>query len=148
MENLSSIREDHLDGLSQVLTRIGNSNLKVSPKKCHFFQSSIQVLSHVVFAGVGMDFLKIQTGKKLPVPTTVKELRPFPGLCSHYQGYIPNFVLVARPFHKLTEKESIFKWTLDSQTSFEQLKHLLTSSLIIAYPAVGVTDEASMAETS
>ena len=72
------------------------------------------------------------------MPTTVKELRSFLGLCSYYQRYVPNFALVARPLHKLTEKDSIFKWTQDCQTSFEQLKHLLTSSLILAYPAVGV----------
>ena len=131
--------EDHLDRLSQVLARIGKAGLKVSPKKCHFFQSSVQVLGHVVSAeGVGTDFLKIQAVKEWPMPTTVKELRSFLGLCSYYRRYVPNFALVARPLHKLTERDSIFKWTPDCQTSFEQLKHLLTSSPILAYPAVGV----------
>ena len=130
---------DHLDRLSQVLARIGKAGLKVSPKKCHFFQSSVQVLGHVVSAeGVGTDFSKIQAVKEWPMPTTVKELRSFLGLCSYYRRYVPNFALVARPLHKLTEKDSIFEWTPDCQTSFEQLKHLLTSSPILAYPAVGV----------
>ena len=72
------------------------------------------------------------------MPTTVKELRSFLGLCSYYRRYVQNFALVARPLHKITEKDSIFKWTPDCQTSFERLKHLLTSSPIRAYPAVGV----------
>ena len=40
--------EDHVQQLSLVLTRIGVADLKVAPKKCHFFQSEVVFLGHVV----------------------------------------------------------------------------------------------------
>eukprot|EP00253_Pinus_taeda_P029635 PITA_29635 len=36
------------------------------------------------------------------------------------------------PYHFLTEKGKIFKWTAECQRRFEQLKHLLTTALVLS----------------
>lgn len=131
--------EEHLEKLAQVLTRIGNAGLKIAPKKCHFFQPQVQFLGHVVSKdGVGTDSSKTQVVKDWPAPTSVKQIRSFIGLCSYYRRYVQNFAQTARPLHKLTEKDTPFKWTAECQVSFDQLKHLLITSPILAYPIVGV----------
>ena len=42
--------EDHVDQLGQVLTRLSDAGLKLAPKKCHFFQSQVALLGHIVSA--------------------------------------------------------------------------------------------------
>ena len=47
-------------------------------------------------------------------------------------------IKVARPLHQLTEKNRSFVWDDHCQSAFVELKRLLTSSPILAYPVVGL----------
>lgn len=42
--------EEHEARLMRVLQRLRDYGLKLSPEKCHFFQSSVKYLGHVVDA--------------------------------------------------------------------------------------------------
>ena len=131
--------EDHVEQLSQVLTRIGEAGLKVAPKKCHFFQSEVMFLGNIVSKeGVATDPSKIQCIANWPQPKNVKEVRQFTGLCAYYRRYAQNFSEIARPHHKLTEKDRPFLWTEECSKAFNELKRLLTSSSILAYPIPGL----------
>ena len=131
--------EDHVEQLGQVLKRIGEAGLKVAPKKCHFFQSEVNFLGHIVTKdGVATDPSKTQCVKDWPQPKNVKEVRQYLGLCAYYRRYVENFAQIARPLHRLTEKDRPFQWTEECQKAFNQLKRLLTSSPILAYPIPGI----------
>ena len=69
--------------------------------------------------------------KSWPIPKNVTELRSFIGLCSYYRRFIKGFAEIARPLHKLTQKNEIFRW---SDEWSETLKNCLTSTPILAYP--------------
>ena len=69
-----------------------------------------------------------------PVPKNVKEVRSFLGLCSYYRKFIFHFANIARPLHKLTEKNQSFVWTEECQMAFENFKQALTNTPILAYP--------------
>ena len=43
--------------------------------------------------------------------------------------------MIAKPLHRLTEKTAPFKWTEETQTSFDQLKHTLTTAPVLAHPS-------------
>ena len=95
--------EEHVEQLSVVLARLSQSNLRVSPKKCHFFRAAIVFLGHIVSQkGLATDPSKAQCVADWPQPKNVKEVRQFTGLCAYYRRYVPNFVQIARPLHKLT----------------------------------------------
>ena len=47
---------------------------------------------------------------------------------------------VARPLHKLTQKNQTFVWSQDCAKAFETLKSHLTSTLILAYPDKFILD--------
>ena len=38
------------------------------------------------------------------------------------------------PLYKLTESKAVFHWTPDFQAAFDAVKHLLTTSPVLAYP--------------
>ena len=131
--------EEHVHNLGLVLTRLHEAGLKVAPKKCHFFQPQVNFLGNVVSRdGVSTDPSKTQCIKDWPRPQNVKETRQFVGLCAYYRRFIFEFAKVARPLHQLTEKNRPFVWDDHCQSAFVELKRLLTSSPILAYPVVGL----------
>ena len=56
------------------------------------------------------------------------------GLCSYYRKFIFHFADIARPLHKLTEKNQSFIWSKECNAAFEALKEALTHTPILSYP--------------
>jgi hypothetical protein len=67
-------------------------------------------------------------------PTNVSEIRSFLGLAGYYRRFIKDFSKKAKPMMKLLEKNKAFEWTVECQTSFEELKKRLTSALVLVLP--------------
>ncbi|GBM30021.1 Retrovirus-related Pol polyprotein from transposon 297 [Araneus ventricosus] len=127
--------EEHLINLRKVFQRLQKSNLKLSPKKCRFFQKEVTYLGHVISAeGVKTDPGKIKAVVDWPRPDKIHDIRSFLGLCTYYRRFVKNFSTIARPLHKLTEAKSNFNWTDECEKSFNSLKQALTSSPILTYP--------------
>jgi hypothetical protein len=124
------------ENLKMVLQKLKNAGLKLKPKKCNLFQKKVAFLGHVVSQeGVECDPDKIDAVKHWPVPTNVTEVRSFLGLASYYRKFIPKFSHVAGPMTELTKKKRDFVWTDGCQEPFENLKRLLISAPILAYPS-------------
>ena len=121
--------------LQEVLTRIRKAGLKLSPKKCHLFQKSVNFLGHVVsHEGIQTDPVKTESVEKWPIPRTVTDVRSFLGLCSYYRRFVKGFAETARPLHRLTEKTQNFVWSQECDNAFRELKRALISAPILVYP--------------
>ena len=125
-----------LDRLDAILSRIGQAGMKLKPSKCRLFQKRVHYLGHVVTEeGVMTDPEKIETVREWPVPTTQTEVRSFLGTASYYRRFVQNFGTIARPLHRLTEKNRPFLWTTECQVAFETLRKKLVEAPILAYPS-------------
>ena len=139
-----------LDRIEFVFSRLKEFNLKIKPKKSHFFQTSITFLGHILSAnGVSSNPEKVEKIKDWPTPKTPKEVHSFVGLALYYCRFIPNFTKWAGPLHALiipaSFKQKIrrgemkksdrpeFQWTPACQEGFDQLKKALTEAPILAY---------------
>ncbi len=129
-----------------MLQRLREAGLKVKVEKCHFLQSKVKFLGHVVSAyGVSTDPDKVSAVKQWPIPNTLKELRSFLGFCSYYRRFIEGFSKVAGPLHdvvntcvhqgSVTQANKLFKdsWTTECQQAFEHLKEKLTCAPTLGY---------------
>ena len=140
-----------LDRIEFVFSRLKEFNLKIKPKKSHFFQTSVTFLGHILSAdGVSPNPEKVAKIKDWPTPKTPKEVHSFIGLASYYRRFIPNFAKWAGPLHALIVPASFkqkirrgemkksdlpeFQWTLACQEGFDQLKKALTEAPVLAYP--------------
>ena len=127
--------EEHLSNLRSVLKRLREANLKVKPSKCALFQKQVLYLGYIILhEGVATDPDKTKKISTWPKPTNLPEVQKFLGLSSYYRRFIPKFAEIARPLHRLTERGRPFKWTIECDTAFAELKLQLCSSLILTFP--------------
>ena len=69
--------------------------------------------------------------REWPVPTTQTKVHSFLGTASYYRRFVQNFGMIARPLHRLTEKNRPYL----CQIAFETLRKKLVESPILAYPS-------------
>lgn len=128
--------EDELHRLRVVFQRLRKANLKLKPKKCALFQTSVSFLGHIVSAsGISTEPDKVAAVSQWPTPTCVTNVRSFLGLASYYRRYIKDFGTIANPLNRLTDKNRAFVWTKECEEAFAKLKRCLVTSPILAYPA-------------
>lgn len=129
--------ESHIERLSKVLERIEKAGLKISPKKCQLFQHKVNYLGHIVSSeGVATDPSKVEAVQNWPQPRNVHDVRSFLGTCSYYRRFIKGFAHIAKPLHKLTEKNNKFSWSSECEQAFQLLKNALVTSPILGYPSL------------
>ena len=86
--------EEHLQHLRLVFDRFREAGLKPKPGKCHFGQTKVNYLGHVITPeGLQPDPAKVKVVQEYPVPKTVKDVRGFYGsdqlLSQVYQKMCP-----------------------------------------------------------
>ena len=131
----SSTWEEHLARLRQVFERLRHADLKLGAEKCTFAAKEVSYLGHrVTEEGLLPDSALLAAIREIPPPKTATEVCSFLGLAGYYRRYVKNFAAIAGPLHALTRKDAVFHWSADCQTAFDQLKTLLTTSPITAFP--------------
>ena len=125
----------HLEHLEVVFQRLREADLKLKASKCNFFKKHIQYLGHLV-SGEGIEPLpeKLEAVRKMPPPTTPKEIRQFLELVGYYRKFVPKFADIARPLTNLTKLDVPYEWTNRCQEAFEFLKQMLLKEPILKYP--------------
>ena len=126
---------DHLRHIASVLMKLREAGLKLKPTKCKFFQKQVNFVGHIVSAcGIATDPAKTEVIAKWPTPQSRKEVQQFLGLANYYRRFIKNFGTIAKPLHRLTEKNITFQWTDTCQQAFDNLRKCLMTSPILAHP--------------
>ena len=138
--------DEMLERLEKVFERLRKHNMKLKPKKCHFFKKVISYLGHEISEkGVHTDKDKIRAVAECNIPQTTAELRSFIGLTSYYRRFVKSFATIVSPLNDLLvgektackKKKSVSivdKWTPECMNAFECLKQKLTSAPVLAYP--------------
>ena len=130
--------EEHMQHLREVFLRLRNACLRLKPKKCALLRGEVPYLGYVVSKqGIKPDPKKTEVVKDYPHPVDVTGLRRFLGLASYYRRFVPGFASIAAPLHALTKKNAVYQWSTECEIAFTQLKELLTSSPVLAYPRFG-----------
>ena len=144
----SKTYEDHLDRIKRVLQRLRESGLKLSPKKCTFFQEKVKYIGHIVSKdGIEHDPTKIEKVTNWPHPTTPEEVRQFLGFIGYYRKFVKDFSKITRPLTDLmpvpkktkrcrAKLLTITSWILGQQQedAFQQLKRQLQKPPILGFP--------------
>ena len=156
----ASTIDEMLDHIQLVFDRLKKFNLKIKPKKCHFFSTSVLFMVHVLLAkGISANPEKVEKVKTLPVPKNTNEVQSFLGLASYYRWFIPHFAKKVQCLHELvgptaskpkgkarnkettvaetipTKAETkLLEWMIEHQEAFDALKEALSTAPVLGYP--------------
>ena len=79
-----------LDQIELVFNRLKEFHHKIKPKKCHFSDTSVLFLGHILSSGgIFANPEEVEKVQDWPIPTNAKEVHSFLGLASYYQRFIP-----------------------------------------------------------
>ncbi len=121
-----------LQRLGEVFQYMGEVGIKLNLSKCHIGQWKVKFLGHIVSEeGFRPDPGNVEAIVNMKPPTNGKETRRFLGMAGFYLKHIDKFSHLAAPLTDLTRKNQPFKWTVDCQRAFEDLKNKLVTSPIL-----------------
>ena len=119
----SNSYEQDLERMRLVLNKLRENDLKLSPKKCKFFQPEVKYVGHIVSA----DGIKPDPDKIWPPLNYSDQVRQFLGFAGYYRKYVNNISRMARPLTDLLpptykkkekrNKQKIFIMVLGSRTT-------------------------------
>lgn len=105
----------HLERLELVLKLLKHHQLVAKHNKCHFRQSKVDYLGHVITSiGLMVDPSKIDAIQQWATPKSIKEVRSFLGLAGYYRRFIKQFATIASPLSDLLKNDG-FQWTNQAQ---------------------------------
>ena len=127
--------DEHIDRLDKVLTQIGAAGLKLMPSKCVLFAPKVSLLGHIVSQdGVSPDPNNIAKIANWSTPRNVWEVHGILGMGNYYCRFVKDFSQKVQPLVALTKKNNQFKWSLECQATFDEIKQALTGLDIMAFP--------------
>ena len=101
----SKNEEDHLRHVEEVLKRLRDHELYVSPKKCMLMRKLKEFLDFIVGEdGLRVDPRKLEVIQNWPRPANITEIRSFLGLVQFFRRFIAKFSEIAIPLTNLTKK--------------------------------------------
>lgn len=135
----SKTKEEHEEHICKIMKILQKFKLIVSKKKCHWFQTSLLFLGHIVDGnGIKTNPDKIEKIMNWPVPTNITQVRGFLNLCTYYKRFIQGFSTIASPIYKLTlgspKPRTKIDWGNEQQSSFELLKEKMSKTVPLVHP--------------
>jgi hypothetical protein len=130
--------EKHIQVLDQVLAWLHNNHLKINLEKCVFGNKEVSYLGFTLTPdGIKPGKNKLKAIKDAKLPTNIKTIRSFVGLCNFFRTHIKDFALIAAPLFKLTRKDSGYKsgpLPEKALKAFYILQKQLFSEPVMAFP--------------
>lgn len=120
--------------LEEVMKRIRDYGFHLRADKCKFLMKSIKFLGFVIDQhGRRPDAENIEVIDRLPAPTDITSLRSFLGMISHYSEFLPEMHRLRYPLNQLLVKDVDWNWSRQCQQTFDKLKSLLKSDLLLTH---------------
>ena len=109
--------------------------MKIKPEKCKNLPQKLELLGHAVTKdGVSVDPKKIKVINEWPPLSNFHELRSLLGHAGYHQNFIPNYAEITALFRQLEQKGTDFKWSNEAQKAFQNIKDVLMSAEVLAFP--------------
>ena len=124
-------KDSHMNKLEDLLKALLKNGLKISPKKCQLFKTSLQYMGNKIFIQnrkVCVQPLRnrLEAIQKLQPPKTAKGRRSFAGMVNFLCIFCPELQKLLKPIYGLTRKGRPFNWGKEQQDTFEEIKRRLT----------------------
>ena len=132
-------KESHINKLEDLLKALLKNRLKISPKKCQLFKTSLQYMGNEIFIENKEVCVKplrsrLEAIQKLQPSKTLKGCRSFVGVVNFLSMFCPELRKLLKPIYDLTRKGKPFYWGEEQQDSFEEIKCRLMRPPVLHMP--------------
>ena len=134
-----SKKYDHLKHLTDLFKALIRNGLKISPRKCKLFKTSLVYMGHQVSIIDGIPHItpvksRVDAIVKLDPPKSPKNCKQFCGMVNYLSMFLKDLQTKLIPIYHLTTKGVPFHWGELQQKAFEQIKKDLTEAPVLAMP--------------
>ena len=134
-----SKKYDHLKHLTDLFKALIRNGLKISPRKCKLFKTSLVYMGHQVSIIDGIPHItpvksRVDAIVKLDPPKSPKNCKQFCGMVNYLSMFLKDVQTKLIPIYHLTKKSVPFHWGELQQKAFEQIKKDLTEAPVLAMP--------------
>ncbi|CCO36107.1 Retrotransposable element Tf2 155 kDa protein type 2 [Rhizoctonia solani AG-1 IB] len=129
------IPEEHVQHVTEVLSRLQKHNLFYNPSKCVFFVTEVTYIGLVVTPDwISMEQEKVKAIQEWPEPKNVKQVQSFLGFANFYRCFVHDFSCLARPLTSLTQKNQPWVWEAAQKEAFQQIKIAISKEPVLGHP--------------
>ena len=134
-----SKKYDHLKHLTDLFKALIRNGLKISPRKCKLFKTSLVDMGHQVSIIDGIPHItpvksRVDAIVKLDPPKSPKNCKQFCGMVNYLSMFLKDLQTKLIPIYHLTKKSVPFHWGELQQKAFEQIKKDLIEAPVLAMP--------------
>ena len=131
-----SKKYDHLKHLTDLFKALIRNGLKISPRKCKLFKTSLVYMGHQVSIIDGIPHItqvksRVDAIVKLDPPKSPKNCKQFCGMVNYLSMFLKDLQTKLIPIYHLTKKSVPFHWGELQQKAFEQIKKDLTEAPVL-----------------
>ena len=132
-------KESHMNKLEDILNALLKNGLKILPKKCQLFKTSLQYMGNEIVIESRKVCVKplrnwLEAIQKLQPPKTPKGCRSFSGVVNFLSMFCPELQKLLKPIYDLTRKGRPFHWGKEQQDSFIEIKCRLVKPPVLHMP--------------
>jgi len=130
----ADMEEKHDEMVREVLKRLQNNGLAVSPEKCVWKVQEVDFLGYIIGRnGIRMSEEKVEAILSCKTLESLTETQSFLGFANFYRQFIQDYSRVARPLTELTKQDREWNWNEEADAAFSELKRRFTTALILAH---------------
>jgi hypothetical protein len=127
--------KEHCHHLRKVFQKCRKFGLSLNPKKSLFAMKEGKLLGHIVSTeGVNIDPSRVEAIQTLALPRSKKEVQSFLGKINFLRRFVSNFVELVKDITVMLKKGNEIKWTVESHSSFDQIKKVVTEAPVLISP--------------
>ena len=128
-----------MNKLEDILNALLKNGLKILPKKCQLFRTSLQYMGNEIFIENKKVCVKplrsrLEAIQKLQPPKTPKGCRSFARVVNFLSMFCPELQKLLNPIYDLTRKGRPFHWGKEQQDSFIEIKCRLVKPPVLHMP--------------
>ena len=128
-----------MNKLEDLVKALLKNGLKISPKKCQLFKTSLQYMGNEIFIQnrkVCVQPLRnrLEVIQKLQPPNTAQVCRSFAGMVNFLSMFCPELQKLLKPIYDLTQKGRPFNWGKEQQDLFDEIKRRLIKLPVLHMP--------------
>jgi RNase H-like domain found in reverse transcriptase/Reverse transcriptase (RNA-dependent DNA polymerase) len=132
--------QDHIQHVEEILSLLQQLGASLKLKKCHFFQSSVDYLGHVIYPRkLAVAQKNIESIGKAIYPTTRTQLRSFLGMCNVCRRFVDRFAKISGPLADILKRgePEFFVLNENQRHALNKLRYFLTNPPILTLPKEG-----------